>query len=520
MYKKHTFQRILNPIILSIMILQTCLSAFPASAQQQNNAPSSIAISSSKMSRTVSVNKISRLLSTAQQIVDEQLAYNESVPIALPDPLLPGTIDASVPTTNTIYMPLMAATTSPTREDIALDPDVWMAATKNWYTHEIDEFAIRYPSKDGIELLASTEETQNVAFSSESGIINVSIEPRTGQETYNTITSPPELDNYLQSGYSIHEITVKGIPAWEIMPEMPEDGFCKEILIDWPDAWIHFQLAYEDDPQICDENEAFALVVSSLQIHVEEQHPEGDVNEPASPAAPEWVNYNRTAAYNYAASWWSPNNNDDGYYYWCSGWACDGAHYLAHFMQAGGLSIHWNAGQNHSDSRVANTNSQRNYVVGMSDVSVTSRGNLERGDIIYINNYSTYCWGQAVIRMSGSTPYVSTHSVNTWDVRYDLYYCGSSHWYEFVHIDATADHPANPQLSSNLSLSPATQIIDENVTTAFTARNNGGQSAVIDFRVVTNGAGNFATVNNRTLAAGASYTYNQSRTFGAGSVGT
>lgn len=523
-------RKAIHYLIATLLLIQALISAFPTNPAGAKTLPTNSNASENNRSE----NAVSVIApvdnSNENEIVPVMIEKSpfSNIVQAEPDPvsdeavLPPGTIKANATSSSyTIYLPYAS---SPGVPELTLAPDIWMEQTQNWLPYEIDKYAIRYP-----ETLSNSDNLLGMNFdgvnlSGGEHTIQFFIEHRNPAANYqNATTSHPAIQGYQQNGLSVTEVEVKGVPAWAVgTVSRPVDGLCREVLVDFPDAWVHFQQLVPNNSETCPDDNVFDLVLSSFQIHVgdetsnspqeEDAHYEDALVPTNAPNGINWVNYNRTAAYNYAATWWSPNNNDDGYYVWCSGGiACDGAHYLAHFMQAGGLNIHWNAGQNHSDSRVINTNSQRNYVVGLSDVGTTSAGNLEVGDVIYINNYTSYCWGEAVVRMSGSTPYVSTHSVNTWDVRYDLYYCGTSHWYEFVHIDSNEDHYI-PQLSGNLNLSPSTQVINQPVSASFAVRNYGGQSVALSLRVTTNGGGDFATVN-RTLAGGANYTYNQSRSF-------
>jgi RHS repeat-associated protein len=463
----------------------------------------------------------------AHQAVAEQIARPEPKPVSVGTPIPPGTMEQEKSTTSKVFLPLVIAPIENSVPDIALEPDIWRSATKDWQTYELGNIAdlgmatIRYPQDWNPSSLSSLGQGDDRLSIELSENIEVTIDDQRQAVSQNQVQSQPPSDilQYQESEeYSVEEATIKGLPSWKVEAISPKHHLCQKIVVSLPSARIHFQLQADPSGEMCSEQELFELIVASLQIRVNEGEGVGStsVSEIAPLMSINWIDYNRQAAYNYQVNYALQRNNADGYYHIWSGYDSDGAHYLAHVMQAGGFPIHWNVGQNNSSYKVLNTAAQRNYVRGFSNVSSVSRGNLKTGDIIYINGGSSFCWGEAVYRMSGSTPYISTHSVETRNVRYDLYYCGSkySHWYEYNHIDATADHPADPKLNSGLTLNPETGVIGENINASFNIHNYGGQSVNLKLRVATD-AGAFSTRDCGNVSAGGNCYYNKSRSFGS-----
>jgi len=483
----------------------------------------------------------SPLAEVAQQQVQAQAARVEPAPVAVGTPLPPGTVkvvasspaQATALTLNgqhTVYLPLtlkgMPSQSRP--QDIALDAEIWMEATQDWPERElmtIPNFGtvlIRYPAL-WRATSSTTLDERSFQLADQAHRIVVSVRPYEQPELYDSCQAVnyPEIERLAAAGYDLQEITVKGIPAWEVTPDTLDSEVCRKVLVALDEGLIEFQLQAVDTNS-CADQDTFDLILASLQVRVDTELQSEPIDEqgPVSPQAISARDYDRTAARSYQTNWCDQRNNNDDCYIICStgacgtsGAGCDGAHYLAHVMQAGGFPIHWNAGQNHGSTIIRSITSQRNYVLGFSDVSAgtsaTARSKLKPSDIIYINGGS-WCWGLAVWRMDGNTPYVSSHSVERCDRRYDYLSCGSNHYYEYVHIDANEDH-AQPRINSGLSLSPSTQELSQTVTAAFNVHNYGGKSASLQLRVTTP-LGDFATTSC-TLAVGGNCGYSQSREF-------
>lgn len=504
MRKQTIVQTVLNLTIVFVMLLQTSSSAFAVPLTDSRvQSETAMAMPASAPA--------SPMLEVARDLVADQQAHAEPEPVRIDDVLPPGTLLASEAITHTVYLPIIVTNGL---QDIALAPDVWMSETVTWQSIEMNDVSVRYPETLAVGLVEGVDGVFTASGVGDGQIINVTIGP--GIRESNSAQISTWLQEHIDAGRQIRHVSVKGIPSWDIIALSPEDGFCREILLEWPGSWIQFQLLFEGGSSVCGGSEIFELIVSSLQVRMDDgQVEDGQYSGEGSDSvlAPDWISYNRTNAYNYQSSYASRATNSDGTYIYCSGGVpCDGAHYLAHVLKNGGFPIH-GSGQGHSDSRVINIKSQRSYLYTFSDVHSTSAKNLKIGDIIYIYGGS-WCWGEAVMATSGGVPYVSTHSIQSWNYRYDVLRCGSNHSYEFVHIDATTDHPADPKMASDLNLSPATQIVNENVTSSFTVTNFGGRSVTLSLRVTTNGASDYATVS-QTLAAGASYTYSDTLAFTA-----
>lgn len=518
MRKQNRASYVFHLFLAVIIILEAGLMAVrPATARPEESVPQESSSTDTTINADVpDLSTSAAFANNAQQLVTEQLAYEEPSPVAVGPALPPGTVrNLFLNPFSQVFLPVVTSSDD-YPEDIALAPDTWISATEQWRAYELGQvdlgvLTLRFPPTGNVQSPNSTNQVTSLSLHQNGQIIQVLAEERTGQSPESTSSSPhPAILNYQTAGFNVREVSVKGVNAWEITATDPDETLCKEIIVGWPEAWLRFQLSTEDNPQLCQDDELFLLILSSIQIGSDVNVP-STPSSPAAPEAPEGINYNRNAAYDYAAAWWSVNNNNDGHHYWCSGIACDGAHYLAHFMQAGGFPIHWNVNQDHNNSIVANIASQRSYVLNNGYAyTVASASSLNVGDIIYINNGTSWCWGQAVIRMSGGWPYISTHSVNTWNQRYDLYYCGtaSNHDYEFLRIDDSAD----PMLYSGITLSPETQQQNGNVAVSFSVRNYGGQSVTLDLRANASGAGTWS-VQSCTMSANATCTYNQTRTF-------
>lgn len=528
MQHKSKFQFIIHIVVVLMMLTEAVAPILAYEAQETSSAPGQGDNLVATEQVAAANPAVSPLIAEGQRRVAEQQARVEPTPVAVGEALAAGTAPNSLaPATSLyhLYLPVVILQSETEPQDIALSPDVWMAATTGWQETAIQGIAdlgdvtLRYPAAaDKLSLMAlSGKEGFRIADGDKSVAVIVDRAAPVGLLTLARATSHPVIEQYRQAGATIHEVTVKGLPAWDIIPTAGS-GVCREVLVAMPGAWLRFQLQSPGGLPACLTSEVFDLVLASIQIRVADTGQEVvlDAASEDTPMAPtevmaiNAVSYDRTVAKNYAYNWWDQHNNNDNKYYYCSGGVeCDGAHYGAHFLQAGGFSIHWNAGQDHNDARVYRVTDQRSYVKSKSYVSATSRGNLKTGDIIYINGGSSWCWEQMVVRMSSGTPYISTHSVASYDKRYDLYYCGSSsdHWYEYIHIDAEADHPL-PKLDSGLTLVPSAVVSGELDLASFNVHNYGAQSIALELRVTTNGGGEFPTVAC-TLAAGGNCAYNQ-----------
>ncbi|MDM8521005.1 carboxypeptidase regulatory-like domain-containing protein [Anaerolineales bacterium HSG6] len=364
-----------------------------------------------------------------------------------------------------ISMSATALADEPNLPNIAIHPDRWMAETEDWEIYETDGIRIRYPNDwQVVETNQRSIETGvEVATSNKRMQFSVSPQPQTNRQSD---ALPTIIKEYLEKGYFVDEVSVKGLPAWEITPTVLENGLCKEVVVRIPESVVRFQYRLQSDAReslACHSNRNFDLMISSLQIKVGEMIEETESiieSDDDMPAInPRSIGYNRQKAYKYAADWWGKWSNVDGRYYnvsagqYQSGQTpADGAHFIAHVLAAGGFPIHGNAGQGHGDPIIFRMSTQYDYVVGHPDANRTTRGNMNIGDVIYLYDSSMgrRCWGSSVIRMSGDVPYVAVHSVRwggvwragKWDIRYDVFYCNSKSTtsYQFVHIDSTDDY--------------------------------------------------------------------------------
>lgn len=496
----------------------------------------------------------SPLALVVEQQVDVQTARVEPTPVAMRAPLPPGTVATQLSSGDsrdvrnenseslcancgqstdydsvqvsafedhyTVYLPLIAGQSTHTIENLALHPDIWMEATRDWLIETIatglegeSDVIIRYPTTwekstrdEGMQLISGDNQIL-VTFESDDQKMSAS-------------ESRPHLDiiEYQRAGYLVTEAVVKGLPAWRILPSASVGDFCEKVIVALPSGWMHFQYGGSGALEArCSEYDAFMLVLSSLQMRVGAQTADVDSESDRSGITDsqiQAINYNRQAAYDYAAQYWSSCNNSDGY---CAPNG-EGMHFTSHALCAAGFPIHWcaNPQQNHSNPIIVSASTQRNYLMGLWDmVSSTAAGNLRVGDVVFIGKGS--CWGfnGVVTSMQGGIPYITTHSANHWNTSYDSFYsiCGTPAEYSFLHIDSVDDY-ARPQLNSGLSFNPSSPVlVEQGVAAVFNVHNYGGQGITLRLRVTTNGAGEFSETGDIYLASGGDFTYNQSRSF-------
>lgn len=365
------------------------------------------------------------------------------------------------------FTPMITLADEPVKE-VAVSADELMSETTDWQFYEQDGLRVRYPDDWHTNTQSSRADgtTSNLEVADEDTTVRLIVDEAQGLTRSNNDDDRPHIiQQYEAEGYFIEAVTIKGFRAWEITPNAWADGLCREVVIQIFDSAIRFQQhanGTAGESLTCHRDKNFDLMVSSFQLKVG-----GDEEAAAAPTesrqqqrdiSAQALNYNRQAAYNYAARWWSKWSNSDGRYYNSVAGIyrpgdipADGAHFLAHFLEAGGFPIHNAAGQGHGDPIVFRISTQRNYVLRHPDANTTSRSNLRKGDVIYLYDSSLRrgCWGETVIRMSGSTPYVAVHSVKwagvwragIWNKRYDTFYCRSKRTtsYEFVRINSSQD---------------------------------------------------------------------------------
>lgn len=425
-----------------------------------------------------------------------------SLPTARQPQYPPGTLTKGSSGPFTLYLPMVVNGGTSKTQEIALSPDVWIEETEDWLVFEQNSVSLQYPNDSSLTKDSETSGNAWIDIGKNQTVHVEFLEKHEGEE------SP----NLAKENRIVKEISFKGLSSWQILPEESKADFCESVIIPGPNSWVSITLEGKD-PEACEDRGVFNLILSSVQYVVNE-NPPGDVSE-TDPTEPQgmispmtMVTYDRNAAYNYAAYYGTRSTNDDGYFIT----GADGGHYLAHFLQAGGFPIHWNVGQNNSDPIVINMASQRNYVLNSGYAWVTSANSLSVGDTIYMLRNGSWCWGSGVVRMSSGVPYASGHTANYFNVRYDLYSCGTGTSYQFVHVDARTDHPADPQLNSGLYLTPSAQLTNSNVTASFNVHNYGGLTSNISLRVTTNGGGDFSTTSCSISSEGDCY-YSQTRSF-------
>ncbi len=153
----------------------------------------------------------------------------------------------------------------------------------------------------------------------------------------------------------------------------------------------------------------------------------------ASPAAVSNYNYNRGAAYAYAATWWNKQNNSDGCYLWYNGsvldctynlgdWGVDGAHFVNRAVAAGGRPIPglWNM-------EARTVSNLRTWLINDGWTAI-SASQAQIGDVVIIGSQ---CWAGLVVQ-PGNPPTVATHSTERWGSAGPLQCNGNSNK-EYLH---------------------------------------------------------------------------------------
>jgi hypothetical protein len=348
---------------------------------------------------------------------------------------------------------LAADTTS---KEIALAPDIWMAATADWEVMHQGNVIVRRPPAWHMEELVLTEGGAGFQVANGEASIKVLVQAR---EPQSPGAEHPQIATYRLAGYEVSDVMVKGIPSWQVVPAIPDANLCREVMVATEESWVRFQLQATAQDRDCQAKHEFELMVASLQMLVgsaTEAETSGEMLAQAFslPSAGQdllaeprtGTCYNHGAGSGYASQYCGCqcNGGCDGIYY--SGG--DGGHFIAHSLCNGGFPIHCCAGQGHDDARVVNIASQRSYIHGFENVYGVSPGSLQIGDVVYIGQGSCWGWGGMVTGMSGGLPYISTHSSETCNGRYDYYYsyCGTAATYDFVHIDST--RPGKPTLNN------------------------------------------------------------------------
>jgi RHS repeat-associated protein len=481
-----------------------------------------------------------RIAMGADKTLASRLSDTEPPPVDVGEPLPSGTVgnvsSFVMDPPHQVFLPLVTSSGGSQSTELALRPEIWMKETSGWNAVEQHGVVVRYPPHWQTEELSGMEDDSSaVQFAGNGQSVQVVVErdAEAGEVVH------PDVMTYRRTGYAVREITVKGIGGWEITAGESGAEFCREVIVGIFGMWIRFQM---DTSGVCADDDVFRQMMSSLQFVIQNAYgdesetregiseTETDAELTRATNAINAVYYDRIAAYNYAVDWFDVFDNRDGYHYWCNipevDPPCDGAHFLAHIMQAGGLPIHWNASpqQDHNNPIVYRINDQRAHVLSTGWAYQDNVGNLENGDIIYYRPYwyasNNYCWGSAVVGRENGEPIVAVHSVlvdGTWHagafgLRYDTFKCPagtpeSDMRYNPIKIDTPL------KLTTSLELNPSAQQTGDNVTATFTIENSSSQSLDVNVRVrVDGGQPNFA-MRSISIPSSGSYTYEEARSF-------
>jgi len=167
--------------------------------------------------------------------------------------------------------------------------------------------------------------------------------------------------------------------------------------------------------------------------------PEMPLAAQASLAAITNYNYNRGAAYAYAATWWQEQNNSDGCYLWDSesvldciyhsgDRGVDGAHFVNRAVWTGGRPIPQLIPERPYDVLEAiRVSSLRAWLINDGWTTV-SASQAQIGDVVIIGSQ---CWAGLVVE-PGNPPKVATHSIEYWGSAEPLQ-CNGNSSKEYLH---------------------------------------------------------------------------------------
>lgn len=354
---------------------------------------------------------------------------------------------------NALAQPIQASLEPGEREEFALHPSVWMAGTEGWASQRLGNVVFRTPAGWSQDASASDALRLNHAGHS----ITVT---RANNAASTSATPPAALAAYVQSGAALRAGSFKGLSAWLVTNLPTGADTCQIVAVQVATDLVVFELQAPKTFHGCEDSVVFDLITSSLQISIDA--PAASTPSPLAPqsspfiAAPAAtlaaVDYDRAAAKAYADTWGPQRTNADGEFVECTPFiprGCDGAHFIAHALEAGGVAWPVRADTNPStnDAVIVSIDTQRTYLlttVGQPTIYQTVAEALKIGDIIYIGGEPDWCWGGVVVDVVGNIPFVATHSDINARVQYNGLSCGPNQGYDFIHINATSDAQRDP----------------------------------------------------------------------------
>ncbi|MDZ4718951.1 MAG: RHS repeat-associated core domain-containing protein [Roseiflexaceae bacterium] len=332
-----------------------------------------------------------------------------------------------------------------------MPPTVWMAGTTSWPTQRLGDIVFRSPPDWSLDSSrADSHELTNNGYR-----ITVTQESR----TLSAGSVPPVLSQYAQAGAVLQNSSFKGFAAWHVTNLPDQVDICQIVSVQVNTSLVTFALQSPKTYHGCEDSVTFDLLTSSLQINtgtitpiVDSSIPMGKAAPIFAPAAVPSTAYNRVAAKAYADTWGPVANNIDGEYVVCAGppsVPCDGAHFIAHALAAGGFPLPASPSNVPSiEPVVIATLPQRSYLLSLGQPTIyqTVPEALLSGDIIYFQDAGGFCNGGVVVSTAGGIPSIRTHSNQFPNpLRYDVVTCfGNPTTYDFIHINATSDQQLGP----------------------------------------------------------------------------
>jgi hypothetical protein len=324
--------------------------------------------------------------------------------------------------------------------------------TARWSQFTSEDFNLRYPSDwqarvlpDQIAGTRIVELTHNTSDNR----IDASI------QVWETWLSPgedweqePEVQFYRKQGGQDNHVTeavlVGGQPGWMMQTQSPinSGSLMRAVFVAHGSRLYRFRLYMYQDKIIVPHLRTFGLLMGTLQtqqgitgpstLMSPEPTPKALTAAPVSLAAVT-ANYNRGAAYAYAAAWYNQQNNSDGCYLWYNGsvldcvfnsgdYGVDGAHFVNRAVAAGGRPIPglWNF-----EARTISV--LRTWLINDGWTAVAA-SQAQVGDVVIIGNQ---CWAGLVVQ-TGNPPTVATHSIEQWGSAGPLQ-CNGNSSKEYLH---------------------------------------------------------------------------------------
>jgi hypothetical protein len=327
--------------------------------------------------------------------------------------------------------------------------------TARWSQFTSEGFDLRYPSDWQARVLPDQiAGTRIVEFthSTPDNRVDASI------QVWETWLSPgedweqePEVQFYRkQAGQANHvaePVLVSGQPGWmtQAQPPINSGSLMRAVFVARESRLYRFRLCAYQDKIIAPYLRTFGLLMSTLQTRLDpnrpstltplESAPKALAAGPVSLAAVT-ANYNRGAAYAYAAAWYNQQNNGDGCYLWYNGsvldcvfnsgdYGVDGAHFVNRAVWSGGRPIPQLLPSYPLEARTVSA--LRSWLINDGWIAVAA-SQAQVGDVVIIGNQ---CWAGLVVQ-TGNPPVVAAHSSEWWGSAGSLQ-CNGNFNKEYLH---------------------------------------------------------------------------------------